>query len=114
MSDSSGILQQLLGGRLVWLFRESGYWTAFGLLGNFMFGSRFFIQWIYSEKRGKVIVPPIFWHLSFWGSMICLVYSLHIDKLPVILAYVFLPLIYGRNLILLQRTQAEASERRDA
>ena len=113
MNNSPGIIQHILGDRMVWLFRESVYWTVFGLLGNFMFGSRFFIQWLHSEKHGRVIVPPIFWYLSFWGSIICLIYSLHIDKLPVILGYLFLPFIYARNLILLQKAHTETLVQRD-
>lgn len=91
----------MLGGRLGWLFAESRYWTAFGLLGNLLFSLRFVIQWLYSEKQQRVVVPAVFWHLSFWGSIICLVYAVHIDKLPVILGYVFLPVLYARNLRLL-------------
>jgi len=48
--------------------------------------------------------PPIFWHLSFWGSVLQLLYALHIDKLPVMLSYAFLPFLYARNLWLLKRT----------
>ena len=105
MHDSPGIIQQLVSARLVWLFRESVYWTGFGLIGNILFGSRFFIQWLHSEKHQRLIVPPIFWHLSFWGSIICLIYAVHIDKLPVILGYLFLPFIYARNLRLLRKTK---------
>jgi lipid-A-disaccharide synthase-like uncharacterized protein len=47
------------------------------------------------------MVPPIFWHLSFFGSILALVYALHLDKAPVILGYVALPFLYGRNLWLL-------------
>jgi len=103
MHDSQGLIQQLLGERFGWLFHESVYWTAFGLLGTFLFGSRFVLQWLHSERHQRVIVPPIFWHLSFWGSVICLIYALHIDKLPVILGYLFLPFIYARNLVLLKK-----------
>ena len=105
MHDTPGMIQQLIGNHLGWLFRESRYWTVFGLLGNLMFGLRFLLQWLHSEKQGRLIVPPVFWHLSFWGSIICLIYALHIDKLPVILGYLFLPFIYARNLVLLQKTQ---------
>lgn len=103
MNDSSAVLHQLGGAHWEWLFRDSVYWTVLGLLGNVLFGLRFVLQWLYSERRGRVVVPPIFWHLSFWGSLLCLAYALHIDKLPVILGYLFLPLIYARNLVLLRR-----------
>ncbi len=97
-----------------WLFRESIYWTAFGMLGNGIFSSRFLVQWLYSEKQGRVVVPPIFWHLSFWGSIICLLYGLHIDKLPVILGYLFLPIMNARNLILLRKTKPGTGARPEA
>jgi lipid-A-disaccharide synthase-like uncharacterized protein len=103
MNDSSGFLQPLLGGLLPWLYVDSKLWTVFGLLGNGIFSSRFVIQWLYSEKRKQLLVPSIFWHLSFWGSLISLVYALHIDKLPIILSFVFLPFLYFRNLVLMRR-----------
>jgi lipid-A-disaccharide synthase-like uncharacterized protein len=114
MHDSPGIIQQLFGPRLSWLFSESVYWTIFGLVGNCVFGSRFLLQWLHSEKQKRVVVPPIFWYLSFWGSTVCLIYALHIDKLPVILGYIFLPFIYARNLTLLRKTKPDDSARPDA
>lgn len=104
MPDSSGLIQQFAGPHCAWLFHDSIYWTALGLAGNAVFGSRFFLQWLHSERRRRVVVPPVFWHLSFWGSVICLIYALHIDKLPVILGYLFLPFIYARNLVLLRKS----------
>lgn len=103
MSDQSGLLQPFLGNVLPWLYRDSVGWTVFGLIGNILFSSRFLLQWLYSEKHKQIVIPPIFWHLSFWGSVISLIYAFHIDKLPVILGYLFLPIIYARNLVLLSR-----------
>ncbi len=103
MSDSSGFLQPLLGPLLPFLYVDSVWWTAFGLLGNALFSSRFVIQWLHSERKKELVVPPLFWHLSFWGSAISLIYALHIDKVPVILSFAFLPPLYARNLVLLKR-----------
>jgi lipid-A-disaccharide synthase-like uncharacterized protein len=83
---------------------NSGWWTAFGLAA--IFSSRFIIQWLHSEKKKELIVPPIFWHLSFWGSVISLLYAVHVDKLPIILSFAFLPFLYARNLVLLRRRPA--------
>ena len=105
MNDNAGFLQPLLGQLLPWLYVDSSWWTVFGLLGNALFSSRFVIQWLYSEKRKELVVPPIFWHLSFWGSTVSLVYAMHIDKLPILLSFSFLPFLYARNLILLRRGQ---------
>lgn len=106
--SNEGFLQPLLGALLPWLYRDSLAWTAFGLLGNLLFSSRFLVQWLLSERRRRVVVPAVFWHLSLWGSVVSLVYALHIDKLPIILGYVFLPVIYGRNLVLLARERNAA------
>jgi lipid-A-disaccharide synthase-like uncharacterized protein len=108
MNDVSGFLQPLLGRGLPWLYRDSAWWTAFGLLGNLLFSSRFVVQWLYSERRRQLVVPPVFWHLSFWGSLVSLVYAFHVDKLPVILGYAFLPVLYARNLMLLGRRDEKA------
>ena len=37
------------------------------------------------------------------GSLCALVYAFHVDKLPIILGYLFLPFLYARNLKLLRR-----------
>lgn len=113
-TDSPGVIQQLLGSHFTWLFRDSVAWTCLGFAGAFLFGSRFVVQWLHSEKHQKIVVPPVFWHLSFWGSVINLIYALHIDKLPVLAGVVFLPVIYGRNLMLLGKSRRDDSERTDA
>ncbi len=107
MQDSSGIVQHLLGSHLTWLFRDSIAWTCFGFFGAFLFSARFVVQWLHSEKHQKIVVPPIFWQLSFWGSLINLIYAVHIDKLPVIFGVIFLPIFYARNLVLLRRSQKD-------
>lgn len=103
MNESQGFLEPLLGAAFPWLYADSRLWTAVGLAGNAIFSSRFIIQWLYSEKKKQLLVPTIFWHLSFWGSLVSLVYALHIDKLPIILSFCFLPFLYFRNLILMRR-----------
>lgn len=102
MTEASGFLEPVVGKALPWLFHDSVWWTVVGLAGNVMFSSRFILQWLYSEKLKRVVVPPIFWHQSFWGSLLTAIYALHIDKLPVIIGSFFLPFIYARNLWLLK------------
>jgi lipid-A-disaccharide synthase-like uncharacterized protein len=108
MSDSGVFLKAFLDSVVPWLYYDSKFWTALGLVGNLLFASRFVVQWLYSEKRKKLVVPAIFWHLSFWGSVIALIYAFHVDKLPVILGYFFLPILYARNLVLLARGKRSA------
>ena len=82
---------------------ESVYWTVFGLAGNVMFTSRFVVQWYASEKLKQSIIPKNFWHLSFLGGMINLVYSVHVWKLPFILGSLLPPVVAFRNLALIAR-----------
>lgn len=109
MQQADMFLQPLIGHHVPWLYASSYWWTLFGLAGNALFSARFVLQWLASEKRQKIVVPPLFWHFSFWGSLIALIYAFHVDKLPVILGYIALPLIYGRNLVLLRRGALHSS-----
>jgi lipid-A-disaccharide synthase-like uncharacterized protein len=100
-------LEPWLGSVIPWLYASSFWWTIIGFAGNFMFGSRFFFQWIASEKKKRVVVPGHFWKLSFYGSVLNLFYALHLDSAPIILGVAALPFIYGRNLVLLRRTRRD-------
>jgi lipid-A-disaccharide synthase-like uncharacterized protein len=97
-------LQPFLQTWLPWLYGHSYWWTVLGFGGNLLFSSRFFLQWLASEKKRCLVVPSYFWHLSFWGSVLNLVYAFHIDNAPIIFGVAALPFIYGRNLVLLRRT----------
>jgi lipid-A-disaccharide synthase-like uncharacterized protein len=103
MNNPGVFLQPFLGSVVPWLYYESPFWTIFGLTGNFLFSLRFVVQWLHSEKKKELVVPDIFWHFSLWGSVITLIYAFHVDKLPVILGYFFLPILYARSLLLLSR-----------
>ena len=100
---SEGFLAPFLSPFFPWLYWRSIFWTCFGFVANFTFSGRFILQWIHSEKARKVVVPAIFWHLSFWGSLMNLIYFLHLDAAPAIFGVCFLPVLYGRNLYLLYR-----------
>jgi len=86
-----------------WLYADSSLWTMVGFLGAAIFGSRFILQWLQTEKEKKLVVPWHFWHLSFWGSLLNLLYFMHLDKAPLILGNCFLPFLYGRNILFLRK-----------
>ncbi len=102
---SEGFLAPFLGPYLPWLYLRSLWWTLLGFAGGLTFSGRFVLQWVHSEKAKRVVVPTIFWHLSFWGSVLNTIYFLHLDAAPAIFANIFLPFLYGRNLYLLYRHQ---------
>ena len=88
-----------------WMYADSHLWTAFGFLGGGLFSARFLLQWLSTEKHKRLTVPPIFWHCSFWGSLINTLYFIHLDKAPPIVMNIFLPFLYMRNLVFLGRAQ---------
>jgi lipid-A-disaccharide synthase-like uncharacterized protein len=109
MSTTPGqFLEPYLTAWVPWLYGHSYWWTVLGFFGNALFSSRFFFQWLASEKRRELFVPAYFWHLSFWGSVANLIYAFHIDNAPIIFGVIALPILYGRNLVLLRRTRESA------
>lgn len=76
-------------------------WAIIFLVGQTIFGGRFIIQWIVSEYKKKSHVPRIFWYLSLVGSLILLVYSIHIRHPLFMLAFSLNTLIYIRNIHLI-------------
>jgi len=55
------------------------------------------------RKKKESVIPIAFWYFSVVGSTSMLVYSLHVQKIPFILMYLFNNLIYGRNLYFIYR-----------
>src|SRR5271170_3338322 len=100
---AEGFLAPFLSSYLPWLYVSSVWWTVLGYTANITFSGRFILQWLHSEKARKVVVPAIFWHLSFWGSLMNLIYAIHCDKAPFIFGLCFLPPLYARNLYMLYR-----------
>lgn len=78
-------------------------WIILGFIGQAMFGSRFFIQWIISEKRRESVIPEVFWYLSIAGSVVLLTYSIY-RRDPVFIAGQCTGLfIYIRNVMLISQ-----------
>ncbi len=77
-------------------------WKVLGWTGNVVFGARFLIQWIASERAHKSIIPPGFWECSALGSILLLIYFAvyRRDSVGVLSALFPLP-IYLRNLYFL-------------
>ncbi len=74
-------------------------WKIIGLSGSFVFGIRFFLQWIASEKAKKSIIPFGFWECSTVGCLLTLSYFAFYQKDSVGVIQSLLPLpIYLRNL----------------
>lgn len=76
----------------------SNPWQYVGIVGQFLFGCRFIVQWIASERAKKSIVPVAFWHISILATLVSLTYGLGDVQIPIILGNVFNLAIYFRNL----------------
>lgn len=83
-------------------------WVIFGFFGQFVFFMRFVFQWITSEKKKEVVVPMIFWWLSIWGSILILIYSIHIKDIVFSTAQVASLFIYVRNMMLQMKVDRTA------
>lgn len=75
-------------------------WKVIGWLGNFIFSTRFFVQWYVTEKKRQVVIPVSFWWLSLTGSLLLLSYALKHHDSVFIFAYLFTWIPYSRNLII--------------
>ena len=78
-------------------------WVAFGLAGQLLFGSRFIVQWIASERRKQSYIPIVFWYLSLSGGIITAIYAIHIKDTVFTIAQCAGLIVYVRNLALIYR-----------
>jgi lipid-A-disaccharide synthase-like uncharacterized protein len=78
-------------------------WITIGFIGQGLFTGRFLIQWIYSEKKRKSIIPTAFWYFSLAGGVTLLAYAIH-RKDPVFIAgQATGVVVYVRNLTLISK-----------
>ena len=82
-------------------FIQLNAWKIVGLAGSAIFGIRFVLQWIASERAGKSIIPVGFWECSLFGSLLALSYFAiyRRDSVGVLMTLLPVP-IYSRNLYL--------------
>lgn len=76
----------------------------FGWVGNAAFFSRFFVQWLASERAGRSITPRAFWWLSVLGAACFVVYLTSRGELVLLTGVSVNGLIYARNLTLSRET----------
>ncbi len=79
------------------------FFLIIGFFGQLLFASRFIYQWIYSEKKGKSVIPIGFWYLSIFGGIGLLIYAISRKDPVIIVGQMFGIFIYIRNLILIYR-----------
>jgi len=78
-------------------------WLILGFTGQLLFGLRFLVQWLCSERKKESYIPIIFWYFSIGGGIILLTYAIY-RKDPVFIVGQSMGLIvYVRNLVLIYR-----------
>lgn len=85
-------------------------WKFVGFAGIATFGTRFVVQWLYSEKHKESRVPTIFWWQSLVGTVLCLAYFLRQQDSVGIAGYLLNVIPYSRNLVLVYRKKRQAQE----
>jgi Predicted membrane protein len=101
-------------GTFSFLMIELNTWKVIGLSGSLIFGVRFLLQWIASERAGKSIIPVGFWECSLLGSLLALSYFIFYrhDSVGIIMTLLPVP-IYLRNFYLKWR-EVLSQQRRTA
>jgi lipid-A-disaccharide synthase-like uncharacterized protein len=88
------------------------WWVLLGYIAQVMFTMRFVVQWVASERAGKMVMPIAFWFFSIGGGVLLLIYALY-RRDPVFIAGQALGLlVYIRNLyfIIVNGRQASVSD----
>ena len=80
-------------------------WLILGFAGQFVFGARFLVQWIASERKGESYVPVIFWYISIAGGVLLLIYAIWRKDPVFIMGQSCGLLVYLRNLRLIYKTK---------
>jgi len=90
-------------------FQKHPFWYGLGYVGQLAFFSRFFVQWLASEREGRSIVPISFWFLSIAGATLLLTYAIWRRDQVIILGQSTGVLIYFRNLALINREKKQTA-----
>jgi lipid-A-disaccharide synthase-like uncharacterized protein len=81
------------------------FWLVVGFLGQAIFASRFIVQWLYSERAKRVVVPTVFWWISLSGGVVLTAYAIHKRDLVFTLGQFSGLFVYSRNLWLLHTSK---------
>ena len=84
------------------------YWWVIGFGGQIVFASRFWVQWIASERAKASVMPIAFWWLSIVGGLLSLAYAVYRLDPVFILGQLTGTVIYARNLALIRQARGVA------
>jgi lipid-A-disaccharide synthase-like uncharacterized protein len=78
----------------------AGILLAAGWTGQACFFSRFFVQWLASERARRSVVPRVFWWLSLVGALLVGTYTVWRGEVLLLAGYAVGGAISARNLAL--------------
>lgn len=87
---------------LAWFTRDH-LWLLVGFTGQFLFASRFIVQWFKSEMEGRSVIPVAFWYCSVGGGVVLLAYAIYKADPVFIIGQASGLFVYARNLYLIFR-----------
>jgi lipid-A-disaccharide synthase-like uncharacterized protein len=87
-------------------------WLMLGFVGQALFSMRFLVQWIYSERRRRSVIPVAFWYFSIAGGLILLSYAVYRRDPVFIVGQAAGFFIYSRNIYLIHRERLAGRDHR--
>src|SRR5262249_29167813 len=83
-------------------------WVLLGYVAQIMFTMRFAVQWVASERAGKMVMPIAFWFFSMGAGVLLLLSAFYIRARVFILGRGLGVFVYARNLFFGLRTRRSA------
>lgn len=82
-------------------------WIVIGFIGQALFSMRFLVQWIYSERKGRSLIPLAFWYFSLAGGITLFSYAVYRRDPVFIVGQATGVFIYARNLQLIAKERKQ-------
>lgn len=83
--------------------QDTTLWIIIGFIGQGLFSARFIIQWLYSEKVKRSVIPIAFWYFSLAGGLVLTAYAIHRMDPVFIVGQAAGLIVYFRNLMLIRK-----------
>ncbi len=90
---------------------QSGLWIIFCIVAWVIFNSRFYVQWLASERKKRSVIPIAFWYQTAIGSFMLLLWAWHTTSALGAVSQCFTLVPCGRNLIHIWRERGVLSRR---
>lgn len=92
------------------MLKLSTLMLVIGFAGQFLFSMRFIVQWLYSEKQKKSVIPISFWYFSLFGGLLLLTYAIMKKDIVFIVGQSFGSFVYLRNLYFIRRNRQKTAD----